>query len=107
MAVGQVDILGITVFDTKSHPPVSRNPNAPVSLEISLQQVEPVAGQVGIRGDSGVVRVCQRQGDAVGRVWNYHARIAAFVQTIETLMTEAPEHPEHAVACRVPVGIVP
>ena len=102
MVVCQADVVSVSIFETKSNPPVSGNRNAPVSLKISLQRVKPVTGQVEVRGTPGNIQVGQHQGDAVDQVWTHLARITVLVQAPETSMTETSDHAE---VCRIPVQI--
>ncbi len=76
MVVDQVDVVGIAIFEAEDHPPVSGNRYAPVPLQVALQRVKPVAGQVEVRGLAGIVKVRQGERDAARQVRTHSARRA-------------------------------
>ena len=68
VVVGQVDVVSITVLNAKCHSPVARDRDPPVPLEIAIQRMKSVAGQIQIRRLAGIVEIGQRQRDTVREI---------------------------------------
>ena len=89
MVVDQVDIVYLAFVEAEDDPPVAGNRNTPERLQITLQRMKPVSGQVEVRWSAGVVEVRESNRETVGLIGADPATVISLVQALETPVTEA------------------
>jgi len=89
VVVDQVDIVYIAFVEAEDDPPVAGNRNAPEWLQITLQGMKPVSGQVEVRWSTGVVEVRESNRETVGLIGADSATVISLVQALEAPVTEA------------------
>jgi len=102
VVVDQVDIVDIAFVEAEDDPPVAGNRNAPEWLQIALQGMKPVSGQVEVRWPTGVVEVRESNRETVGLIGADSATVSSLVQALETPVTEPAYHWE---VYRIPVRV--
>ena len=79
MVVDQVDIVDIAFVEAEDDAPVAGNRNAPEQLQIRLQGMKPVSGQVKVRWSAGVVEVCEGNRETFGLIGAHSAAVISLV----------------------------
>ena len=106
MVVDQVDIVYIASVEAEDDPPVAGNRNAPERLQIALQGMKPVSGQVEVRWSTGVVEVRESNRETVGLIGADSATVISLIQALQGPVTEA-AYPWEVYRIPVRVSIVP
>jgi hypothetical protein len=92
MVVSQFNVKRIFSFKAEDDAPIGTDGHGPESLQVTLQRVQAIAGQVeSLRRRCGI----ENRKDplhGVQQVWPYPASVTAFIEALETSMFEAPNH---------------
>ena len=91
MVVDQVDVVSFAAPKPKDHAPVGGNRDAPEALPISLEGVKPVSRQIEILRFLSIIKVRQRNSDALRLIGPQLALVALFIEPLEAAMAKRPD----------------
>ena len=85
MVVDQVDIAGLTAFETEDDAPVARYRDAPLPAPLTLELMEAVAGQVQVSRPCSRVKVIEHNLDTA----NLGRRVRESAQDLDAETSES------------------
>jgi hypothetical protein len=92
MVVGQFDIKGVVPFKAEDDSPIGPYRHGPESFQAAFQLVQRILGKIQTLGAGGGI---ENRNDSFHRfqeVGPYPASVAAFIETFQASMLEAPNH---------------
>jgi hypothetical protein len=92
MIIKQFDFEGVFAFKAEDDAPVGLNRDGPKSLQIALQRMPAISGQVkGLRRIGGV-KNGENSFDSIQQIGANPASVAAFVKAFKASTLEVPNH---------------
>jgi hypothetical protein len=92
MVIDEIDVTGVSAFETKNHPPIPAYEHRPEALAIATQRMQPEAGSIHILG---LGRSIEPRKDALylgDEIRPYLAAIAAIIKALQATMFESSYH---------------
>jgi hypothetical protein len=92
MVVDQLNVKNIITFKAEHDSPIGPYRDGPKSSQAAFERMQPIPGEIqGLRG-SGGIEDRKNPFHRVQEVGPYPASVAAFIETLQAPMLEAPNH---------------
>jgi hypothetical protein len=92
MVIDQLDIKGVVPLKAENDSPIGPYRHGPESFQAAFERVQPIPGEIQALRASGGIKDCKDSFHRFQEVGSYPAPVAAFIETFQAAMLEAPNH---------------
>jgi hypothetical protein len=92
MVVDQLDVEGVLPCKAENDSPIGPDRHGPESFQAAFQRVQTIPGEIQTLRAGGGIENCKDSFHGFQEVGPYPAPVAAFIETFQASMLEAPNH---------------
>ena len=92
MIVDQINVDDVRSFELEDDSPVRGNRHAPEALQVPREGVQTKAGKIHIARRPRHIQIGENARDLLPMGATYPSLVVALVETLQSAMTEAPDH---------------
>jgi hypothetical protein len=92
MVIDEIDVTGISAFETKNHPPIPTYEHRPEALAIAPQRMQPEARSIHVLGFDRSIKTRKDALDFGNEIRPYLAAVAAIIEALQAAMFEISYH---------------